>query len=546
MRVLLVNLKMPFTLISFDETCKMLGGKNFMPPLGLITVAALLPSEWQLRLVDLKVKPLTDTDWDWAEMVMVSSMYLQQKELLHLIKQAKERGKPIVAGGPGPTSRPYEMVEASVDFVVIGEAENTISSFLQALKAGRTRGVFKSEGKPDMGLSPVPRFDLLGLDAYQDMSVQTSRGCPFDCDFCDVKALYGSRMRHKSPDQVMAELDYLYGLGWRGEIFISDDNFIGNRPNARAILLKLIPWMEDHGKPFGFVTETSINLGQDLEMIDLMTEANFSHVLIGIETPDKDILIANRKFQNARNSLHQCVDTIRKNGLEVSASFILGFDGEKCGAGRRICEFVEQTNIPFAVLHTLQVMPNTKLCDRLKKEGRLLEEKTTGNSTGARLNYIPTRPEKEILCEYVDALNRLYEPTAYLARAYRSILSTRPTRKALALERGETPPPDVPRQRPAFRRRLRDKIAFFRLLWRQGIVSRVSIQFWRQLIGVLRNNPSRIVRYLCACGLGENFFLLRKMIPKRMAYESRELFSNDFNWEMARAEMAQDGNRIKK
>jgi len=400
---------------------------------------------------------------------------------------------------------------------VKGEGENTIPLLLKALAEGKARGVIEGQEKPEMSASPVPRFDLLNLQDYLVMGIQTSRGCPYDCEFCDIVNLYGRKPRYKDPDQVIAELDLLYRLGWRREVFISDDNFIGNKSHATAILKKLIPWMKGHGHPYCFWTQVSVNLGQDMEMIDLMTEANFSTVFVGIESPDEKILALNSKFQNMRNPLLESIGNINRNGLTILGSFVIGFDGEESGAGERISSFIEDAAIPMAMLNTLQVLPNTRLWERLEKEGRIRKEITTGQSTAGRLNFVPSRPEMEIMSEFASAWVYLYEPSRFLARTYRYFLAMRPTRRALGRESDDTPSSPHVQSKPSIKARLRDLTNFLKVCWRHGIRPPYRLQYWSQLIGMWRNNPSRLVKYLNVCGLGDNMMGLSETVRDRAA-----------------------------
>ncbi|MFC1835137.1 B12-binding domain-containing radical SAM protein [Thermodesulfobacteriota bacterium] len=366
-----------------------------------------------------------------------------------------------------------------------------------------------------MTSSPVPRFDLIRLRDYLTMAIQTSRGCPFDCEFCDIVNLYGHKPRYKNPDQVIRELEALRKAGWRGPVFISDDNFIGNRSHARAILNKMIPWLEANGKPFGFWCQASVNLGQDLELIDLLTAANFGEVFLGVETPDEELLERNRKYQNVRNPLLTSLDNIKRNGLGIVASFIIGFDGEQEGAGERISRFVEAASIPVAMVNTLQALPNTRLWDRLKKENRLLEHIKDGAVTGSRLNYVPTRPESRILREYVEIWEYLYDPPRFLSRTLNYMMAVRPTRAASASGRGDTPDRTPPPARVPLRDTIRDLKAFSRLIWWQGVVPSYRGQFWKQLILMRRQNPSRWVKYVDTLCVGENMLRLRKTVRQR-------------------------------
>jgi len=523
MKALLLNPPVPHSFWSFKESCQIDGTKVLAPPLGLITMAALLPSAWELRLADLNARPLPGSDWDWAELVMITGMLVQREGVISLIREAKARGKSVVVGGPYATSMPQEVLDAGADFLFRGEAENTMSQFQAALAAGKNQGVFQQDSKPEIADSPVPRFDLLCREDYSVMSVQTSRGCPYDCEFCDVVHLYGRKPRYKKPEQVIEELAALYHLGWRREIFVCDDNFIGNREHARAILAQLIPWMQRHGEPFGFWTQASIDLGKDLEMMDQMTAANFSFVFVGVESTDAASLGLSRKYHNLRNPLAESLDNLNKKGLSVMASFIIGFDGEEKGAGKRICDFVEKLNIPTAMVNLLQAVPHTSLWRRLKEEGRLLEGSTDSDIASRGMNFIPTRATGEIMAEYHQAIERLYEPTAYMKRALQAIRRMRPTRRALGQDEKKNHTSHTPSELNQKISRTRGLISLMKLLslmkliWRQGILPSYRGQFWRQMGEVIQKNPSRKFRYLNYCALGESLFAYRGLVRKNMA-----------------------------
>lgn len=389
------------------------------------------------------------------------------------------------------------------------EGEITLPMLVEALERGETSGVFSANGeKPDVSQTPIPRFDLLDLDAYSDMSVQFSRGCPFQCEFCDIIVLYGRKPRTKTPAQMLAELQALYDLGWRRSIFMVDDNFIGNKRNVKLLLRELGPWMAEHGYPFSFSTEASVDLAQDRELLDLMIAANFNGVFLGIETPDTDSLALTQKFQNTRNSLVEAVQTINQAGLRVMSGFIIGFDGEKPGAGQRIIDFVETTAIPHAMFSMLQALPNTALWYRLQKEGRLLEGRGVANINQTTLiNFIPTRPVEELAREYVRCFWELYEPKRYLARAYRHFL----TMKAKTHKK-KFKMPD-----------LTDIRALLIICWRQGVKRNTRWQFWYQLFSIIRRNPGVFEHYLINCAHLEHFLDYRQIVRDEIEAQLAEV-----------------------
>lgn len=507
MRVLLLNPLFPKSFWSFDKALELIGRKVSLPPLGLITVAAILPQTWEFRLVDRNVCFETEAEWDWADLVIVSGMIVQKTDMLHLIGEAKQRGKLVAAGGPYVTSVPKAAQEAGVDFLVLDEGEITLPMLVEALNRGETSGILSAKGeKPDVTDTPVPRYDLLDLDAYSDMSVQFSRGCPFQCEFCDIIVLYGRKPRTKTPAQLLAELQVLYDLGWRRSVFIVDDNFIGNKRNVKLLLRELAPWMAEHGYPFRLSTEASVDLAQDQELLDLMIAANFTAVFLGIETPDTDSLTLTQKFQNTRNSLVESVQNINRTGLRVMAGFIIGFDGEKTGAGDRIIDFVEATAIPQALFSMLQALPNTALWHRLQKEGRLLNEEANIHQT-TLTNFIPTRPLEELAREYVRCFWELYDPQRYLARVFRHFILMKPT----------------PHKKKFHMPQLRDIRGLAIVIWRQGIKRSTRFQFWRQLFSIIRHNPGVFEHYLINCALIEHFIEYRQIVKDEIEAQLTQL-----------------------
>ena len=499
MRVLLLYPLFPKTFWSWDKVLDLIDRKATHPPLGLITVAAILPQTWDFRLVDCNVSPVTDADWDWAELVIISGMIVQKADMWDLMVEAKRRGKPVAVGGPYVTSVPEFAEAAGADYLVLDEGEITLPLFVEALERRETAGTFRSNGeKPDVTGTPIPRYDLLDVSAYTDMSLQFSRGCPFQCEFCDIIVLYGRKPRTKTPQQLLAELDAIYDLGWRRSVFLVDDNFIGNKRNVKLLLREMAPWMAAHDYPFRIVTEASVDLAQDQELLDLMIAANFSAVFLGIETPDTDSLKLTQKFQNTRSSLIDDVQTINRSGLRVMSGFILGFDNEKPGAAKRIVDFVEATAIPHAFVSMLQALPDTALWHRLEKEGRLLEvDELADGHQGTLTNFITTRPIEDIAREFVQCFWELYEPERYLGRVYRHFMNM-------------TPPPHKKQQ---FQWPERVELrALMVIVWRQGIKRSVRWQFWRQLFSIIRHNPRFAVIYLGICAHLEHFLEYRQIV----------------------------------
>jgi radical SAM superfamily enzyme YgiQ (UPF0313 family) len=521
-RVLLIYPIFPPSFWSFERTIELTGKKAMLPPLGLITVAALLPPEFECKLVDRNVREVSEAEWKWADIVMLSAMIVQKQDMLAQIREAKRRGKPVVVGGPYPTALPKHCQDAGADFLVLDEAEVTLPVFLEALERGDKTGMFRSGGeKPDVTHTPVPRFELLQLDAYAQMSVQFSRGCPFMCEFCDIIVLYGRKPRTKTAPQMLAELDRLYQLGWERAVFVVDDNFIGNKKNVKAFLHELRPWMVEHGYPFSFATESSVDLAHDQELMDLMRECNFGAVFLGIETPDPDSLALTRKTQNMRDPLAESVMRIARSRLRVMAGFIIGFDNEKAGAGRRIVDFVEETTVPTAVFSMLQALPDTALSKRLAAAGRLLGDECGGtageggdiNQTSL-MNFLPTRPITQIADEYVNGFWRLYDPTRYLDRVFRHFMLLK-----------EAKYPKKP-QRLGSRKPSWENIhALLVILYRQGFVRETRFQFWRQLYRMWRVNPGGLSSYVSTCAHAEHLLEYRQRVRQMIADQLKQNLS---------------------
>ncbi len=504
MKALLLYPCFPKTFWSYDAFMEMAGLKAFIPPLGIITVASLLPADWEIRFYDRNVNQETDADWQWCDIVILSAMLAQKQDFLAQIQKAVQLGKKVAVGGPYPTSVPEPALNAGAHYLILDEGEMTVPQFLEAIAQGQPQGIFRSVEKPDVSKSPMPRFDLLKRDDYLMMAIQFSRGCPFECEFCDIINLYGRKPRTKEPLQTLAELQSLYELGWRGSIFIVDDNFIGNKRNVKRLLQELIPWMQERHYPFTFITEASVNLADDTELLDLMAKAGFYAVFLGIETPDQDSLQATQKFQNTRNPLIEACRTINQAGLLIYAGFIIGFDGERTDAGGRIEAFVEQTNIPQPMLGVLQAIPNTALWQRLTREQRLLEGfgGTEVGDQNSLMNFVPTRPVVEIAKEYLEAIWRMYEPKNYLRRCFQQCLNITPNPQ---LQQTMYFPPGKGLRLVA------------QLFWRQGWQRQETrVQFWQQLWAILRTKPQFLNMYLGLCAAGEHFWEYRVLARERI------------------------------
>jgi radical SAM superfamily enzyme YgiQ (UPF0313 family) len=410
---------------NYSITAELLGARYPTIPLGLITLAAMLPERWTVRLVNRNTETLDEADLDWADLVMTGGMLFQQADSLRLVKLAHAHGKPIAIGGPDATSSPH--IYAAADFRVLGEAEDILEEFIAAWEAGARAGVFQApKFQADVTKSPIPRFDLLKLEDYLFMGVQFSRGCPFVCEFCDIIELYGRVPRTKTATQMLAELDALYALGYRGHVDFVDDNLIGNKKAVRAFLPHLKAWQEAHDFPFEFSTEASINIADDQELLADMRACGFFAIFVGIESPDPATLVAMKKKQNTRRNLTDSVQKIYDAGMLVTAGFIVGFDSETGSIAQPMADFIEAAAIPVAMVGLLSALPNTQLTRRLIKEQRLYEgfdfhPDGRGDQCVQGLNFETLRPRQEILDDYCRVLSRIYDPVAFCARVERLI-----------------------------------------------------------------------------------------------------------------------------
>ncbi len=423
MNALLICPEFPETYWSFKHALKFVGKRAAQPPLGLMTVAALLPTTWNKRLVDTNVERLRDRDLDWADVVLLSGMHIQRQSLTAIVDRCRARGLRTVVGGPIASSVPA--TELNADHVVIGEAESLIANLARDLEQGIAKAVYEAAERPAMETSPLPDLSLIKMRRYSTMAVQYSRGCPFNCEFCDIIEIYGRRPRTKAVVQVLAELDQLRAAGWREAVFIVDDNFIGNKTRAKELCVALAEWRSKYKTSFDFNTEASLNLADDPDLMQLMKDAGFVSVFLGIETPDESGLIASKKLQNTRRSLLDSVARIQSFGMQVMGGFILGFDTDREDIFKRMVDFIQSSGIPIAMVGLLQAMPGTQLFRRLWREGRILDA-GHGDNTGDKLNFLPRMDAARLVEGYRSVLKSIYSCEAYYDRVKLYLSRTQP------------------------------------------------------------------------------------------------------------------------
>ena len=463
MRVLLVSAATPDTFWSYKHVLSFISKKACFPPLGLLTVAAMLPKHWELKLVDLNVTSLTDAQLAWADYVFVSAMLAQVGSAREVIARCSKLGKTIVAGGPLFTTGYAGFPE--VKHFVLGEAEDIMPKLVADMLSGDLKEFYRREKRPDIRQTPVPRWDLIKFKHYATMPLQFSRGCPFNCEFCDIIVMNGRVPRLKTNEQMIGELESLVDAGWKGPIFIVDDNFIGNRAKVKEFLRELIAWERRRDVRLQFTTEASLNLADDAELLELMVRAGFKKVFVGIETPQEESLLECAKVQNAKRDMLTAVKTIQKSGLEVMGGFIVGFDSDKPNIFERQIKFIQEAGVVTAMVGLLQALPGTRLFSRLRQEGRILHD-ASGNNVEANLNFVP-KLDREILVEgYRSLVKRLYTPRMYYQRILTFLREYRPQGQGIHLSWG-------------------DVKAFLKSLWIMGVLSRGRRQYWKFLTKAL-------------------------------------------------------------
>ncbi|MCR4434398.1 MAG: DUF4070 domain-containing protein [Clostridiales bacterium] len=469
MNILMVYPEYPDTFWSFKHALKFISKKASFPPLGLLTIAAMLPVEWNKKLVDLNVAPLTDRDILWADLVFISAMSVQRKSAESIIARCRKLGAKVVAGGPLFTSEYQSFV--NVDHFILNEGEITIPQFVEDLKTGHLKPVYSTGLWADITTTPAPLWELIDMNKYATMNLQYSRGCPYNCEFCDITVLFGRVPRMKTKEQLLSELDILYNQGWRGGVFFVDDNFIGNKVKLKKeILPAIIAWMEQKNRPFSFITEVSIDFSDDEELMSLMIKAGFDTVFIGIETPNQDSLVECNKYQNKNRDLLACIKKIQHNGLQVQAGFIVGFDSDPLSIFDRITGFIQESGIVSAMVGLLNAPRGTKLYQRLAKEGRILKD-MSGDNTDFSINFIPKMDYNALIEGYKKIIGTIYSPKHYYERVKVFLKEYRPFAKQTV------------------KINLNSIAALFKSMVYLGIIGKERVHYWKLFLWSLFKKP---------------------------------------------------------
>lgn len=470
MKILLVYPAYPKTFWSFHYALKFISKKANLPPLGLLTIAALLPDDWEIKLVDMNVEKLKDSHIKWADYVFISAMAVQGESVDKVISRCKNLGAKIVAGGPLFTMEPEKYDE--VDHLVLNEGEITLAEFVKDIKEGTPRHIYTSDEHPDITNVPPPDWSLLKMKHYASMSLQYSRGCPYNCEFCNIASLFGRVPRTKTAKQLVEEFEGLYQSGWRGSLFLVDDNFIGNKKKLKKeILPAIIEWMKDRKYPFSLYTEVTVNLADDVELMQMMIEAGFDSVFVGIETPNDDSLAECNKVQNRNRDLVESVKKIQQHGFQVSAGFIVGFDSDNRSVFDKIAGFIQESGIVAAMVGLLNAPKGTRLYKRLVHEGRITKE-FSGDNTNYTINFIPKMSMNELISGYRRIIETIYSPGKYYERVKTFLKQYKPFVK-----------------KGAGRLQLSHINALFKSILMLGVIGRERIYFWKLFLWSLFRKP---------------------------------------------------------
>ncbi|MCX6284469.1 MAG: B12-binding domain-containing radical SAM protein [Bacteroidetes bacterium] len=521
-KCLLVQTKFSaFSFWNYQDVCDIVGAKYPAAPLGLLTVAALLPQQWIFKLIDENVEPLLDEQLLWADIVCTGGMLPQQKSMLEFIGRAHELERLVVVGGPDPTSQPDLYKEA--DFLVLGEGEITIPMFLRDLEVGITSGTYHSTERANMLESVIPRYDLIRFRDYIMIGMQFIRGCPFNCEFCDVIELFGRTPRFKTNEQILRELQTLYDLGYRGHIDMVDDNFIGNKKKVKELLREIKAWTKARKYPFYFTTEASVNLADDDELLQLMQDCDFRYVFLGIETPENDALAQNNKNQNVNKPIEEAVNKILSYGMVSNGGYIIGFDSESRQIASNMINSIQESGICMAMIGLLYALPNTQLTRRLETEGRLfhLLSQNVGDTDidqmTSGLNFATLIPRAEVLKNYIEVLGNVYDPQNYYKRVIYTGLKIRPKY----------------RHKPSFSTWLIYMRSFLRVCREAGFSEETGKHYWKMFFRVIFRNPSGIEAAVNLAAMFIHFQKQRKYIITSvkntlavMENKSEEAFNN--------------------
>jgi len=487
LKILLVYPQYPDTFWSFRHALRIAAKRAAFPPLGALTVAAMLPQEWDKKLVDMNATPLTDEDIKWADYVLISAMVVQRNSVKEVIRRCKKLNAKMVAGGPLFTAA-YEEFE-EVDHLVLDEGEVTLPPFLEDLEKGCAKRIYTSKERPDIRKTPLPLWSLLDLKKYSTMSIQYSRGCPYNCEFCDIIILNGNKPRTKGKDQILAEFDALYNRGWREGVFVVDDNFIGNKRKLKEeILPAIIEWQKERKYPHGLLTEASLNLADDEELMRLMVQAGFDTVFIGIESPNEESLAECSKHQNRGRDLVASVKKIQNHGLQVQGGFILGFDNDPVSIFKSQINFIEKSGIVTAMVGLLNAPPGTRLYQRLKKENRLLETVISGDNTDCSMNFIPKMDRETLINGYQHIMSTIYSPKQFYKRVRIFLKEYRPQRRKRITQL-----------------QLWHLWAFVRSMWFLGVKERGRRQYWRFFVSTLLMHPRSFPMSMALAIYGSHF-----------------------------------------
>jgi radical SAM superfamily enzyme YgiQ (UPF0313 family) len=491
-KALLVYPEIPTTYWSFKYSLPFIGNKSSMPPLGLLTIASLMPENYELKLLDMNVTGLTREAVENSDIVFVSAMIVQKDSMRSVIELCNECGVPVAAGGPYPTSS-YKEIEG-VDYFILNEAEVTLPEFLADYGNGIPKKLYTSDIKPDLEKTPAPRFDLISnMKDYGSMALQYSRGCPFNCEFCDIIEMLGRTQRTKSPEQFIKEMEVLYNTGFRGSLFVVDDNFIGNKSRVKELLRQIIKWQKKNKFPFNMFTEASINIAHDDELLSLMVEAGFRYVFIGIESPDVNTLALTQKKQNLREDILENVKKVQSWGLEVLGGFIVGFDSDPEDIFERQIRFIQEAGIPVAMIGILTAIVNTQLYRRLEAEGRLLGASSGNNTHNFQINFVTKMPAEKVISGYKHIISEIYNPKNYFERCL-TLMSRLPNKKTLNKH-----------FEFAYIK------AFFMSLFKQSF-SRYGFTYLRYLLKVLFKKPGFFVPAVVLAVKGYHFFKITEEI----------------------------------